>query len=42
MLKADGWYVVAIHLEGMAEDGDPIPHPSGPGVYVERKAIAAA
>jgi predicted RNase H-like HicB family nuclease len=33
---------IALHLEGMAEDGDPIPDPSGPGVYVERKSRAAA
>jgi predicted RNase H-like HicB family nuclease len=32
---------IRLHLEGMAEDGDPIPDPSGPGVYVERKARAA-
>jgi predicted RNase H-like HicB family nuclease len=29
---------VALHLEGLAEDGEPIPEPSGPGVYVERAA----
>ena len=33
---------VAFHLEGLAEDGIPIPEPSGPGVYVERKAPTAA
>jgi predicted RNase H-like HicB family nuclease len=33
---------IAFHLEGMAEEGDPIPDPSGPGVYVERKTPAAA
>jgi predicted RNase H-like HicB family nuclease len=33
---------IALHLEVMAEDGDPIPDPSGPGVYVERKSRAAA
>jgi predicted RNase H-like HicB family nuclease len=27
---------IAFHLEGMADDGDPLPNPSGPGVYVER------
>jgi predicted RNase H-like HicB family nuclease len=32
---------IALHLEGLAEDGDPIPEPSGPGVYVERKTAAA-
>jgi predicted RNase H-like HicB family nuclease len=29
---------IALHLEGLAEDGEPIPKPSGPGVYVERAA----
>ena len=29
---------IAFHLEGLAEDGDPIPDPTGPGVYVERSA----
>jgi predicted RNase H-like HicB family nuclease len=29
---------LAFHLEGMAEDGEPLPEPSGPGVYVERSA----
>lgn len=29
---------IAFHLEGLAEDGDPIPEGSGPGVYVERSA----
>ena len=33
---------IAFHLDGMAEDGDPIPDPSGPGVYVERRSPAAA
>jgi predicted RNase H-like HicB family nuclease len=28
--------VIAFHLEGLAQDGDRIPEPSGPGVYVER------
>jgi predicted RNase H-like HicB family nuclease len=27
---------IAFHLEGMAEDGDPIPDGTGPGVYVAR------
>jgi predicted RNase H-like HicB family nuclease len=31
---------IAFHLEGLAEDGEPIPQPSGPGVYVERTAAA--
>ena len=25
---------LAFHLEGMAEDGVPLPEPSGPGVYL--------
>jgi predicted RNase H-like HicB family nuclease len=29
---------IALHLEGLAEDAEPIPEPSGPGVYVERAA----
>lgn len=33
---------IAFHLEGMAADGDPIPEPSGPGVYVERETPTAA
>lgn len=33
---------IAFHLEGLAEDGEPIPEPSGPGVYIERKPRAAA
>lgn len=33
---------VAFHLEGLSEEGAPIPDPSGPGVYIERKARAAA
>ena len=33
---------IAFHLEGMAEDGDPLPDSSGPGVYVEHKTPAAA
>jgi predicted RNase H-like HicB family nuclease len=32
---------IALHLEGLAEDGEPIPQPSGPGVYVERAAALA-
>ena len=32
---------IAFHLEGLAEDGDPIPEPSGPGVYVERATAVA-
>jgi predicted RNase H-like HicB family nuclease len=33
---------IALHLEGIVEDGGEIPEPSGPGVYVERKSRAAA
>jgi hypothetical protein len=33
---------MTFHLEGIAEDGLPLPEPSGPGVYVERHAPAAA
>jgi predicted RNase H-like HicB family nuclease len=32
---------IAFHLEGLAQDGDPIPEPSGPGVYVERTTAVA-
>jgi predicted RNase H-like HicB family nuclease len=27
---------IAFHLEGLAEDGDPIPDGTGPGIYVAR------
>jgi predicted RNase H-like HicB family nuclease len=33
---------IAFHLEGLAEDGDAIPEPSGPGVYVARDPVPAA
>jgi len=33
---------IAFHLEGLVEDGGPIPDGSGPGVYVERTPPAAA
>jgi predicted RNase H-like HicB family nuclease len=33
---------IAFHLEGLRADGDPIPPPSGPGVYVERNPLAVA
>jgi predicted RNase H-like HicB family nuclease len=33
---------IALHLEGLVEDGAPVPEPSGPGVYVEHKNQAAA
>jgi predicted RNase H-like HicB family nuclease len=32
---------IALHLEGLAEDGAEFPAPSGPGVYVEHKPAAA-
>jgi predicted RNase H-like HicB family nuclease len=32
---------IALHLEGLTEDGEPIPEPSGPGVYVERATAVA-
>ena len=32
---------ITLHLEGLAEDGEPIPQPSGPGVYVERATAVA-
>jgi predicted RNase H-like HicB family nuclease len=33
---------IALHLEGIVDDGGDIPKPSGPGVYVERPPRAAA
>lgn len=33
---------IAFHLEGLADGGDPIPEPTGPGVYIEQHAAAAA
>lgn len=32
---------IAFHLEGMAEDGDPFPVPSGSGLYLAQKPRAA-
>lgn len=32
---------IALHLEGLADDGEPLPEPSGPGVYVERTTAVA-
>ena len=32
---------IAFHLEGVAEDGDPIPDGTGPGVYLPRTPRAA-
>jgi predicted RNase H-like HicB family nuclease len=29
---------IVFHLEGLAQGSEPIPEPSGPGVYVERAA----
>jgi predicted RNase H-like HicB family nuclease len=31
---------LAFHLEGMIEDGEEIPEPSGPGVYVRHDEAA--
>ena len=33
---------IALHLEGITEDGDTAPEPSGPGVYVACDPRAAA
>jgi predicted RNase H-like HicB family nuclease len=33
---------IALHLEGIVEDGGEIPAPSGAGVYVERNSLAVA
>ncbi len=33
---------IAFHLQGLAADGDPVPEPTGPGVYIEQHAAAAA
>ena len=30
-----------MHLEGLAADGEPIPEPTGPGIYVEQNSAAA-
>jgi predicted RNase H-like HicB family nuclease len=32
---------IAFHLDGLAEDGEPIPEPLGPGVYVARDPASA-
>ncbi len=32
---------IELHLAGIAEDGDPIPQASGPGVYVDAHLAAA-
>lgn len=32
---------IAFHLDGLAEDGDAIPEPTGPGVYIAQHAAAA-
>lgn len=32
---------IAMHLDGIIEDGDPIPTPSGPGVYIPAPAELA-
>jgi predicted RNase H-like HicB family nuclease len=31
---------ISFHIEGLTEDGAPIPEPSGPGVYVKRNERA--
>jgi predicted RNase H-like HicB family nuclease len=41
-VEAEMRAAIALHLEGLIEDGAPIPEPSGPGVYVERTPQAAA
>ena len=33
---------IALHLEGLEDDGQSMPAPSGPGVYVERTTRTAA
>ena len=33
---------IAVHLSGLADEGSPLPEPSGPGVYVERGSHAVA
>jgi predicted RNase H-like HicB family nuclease len=33
---------IAFHLDGLAEDGDPLPDPTGPGVYVARDPVVTA
>ncbi|MBV9819140.1 MAG: type II toxin-antitoxin system HicB family antitoxin [Solirubrobacterales bacterium] len=33
---------IAFHLEGLAADGDRLPEPTGPGVYIEQHAATAA
>ncbi len=32
---------IAFHLQGLAEDGEPAPKASGPGVYLEAHLVAA-
>jgi len=31
---------IAFHLAGLVKEGEPLPEPSGPGVYVERTTAA--
>ena len=33
---------IAFHLEGLAADGESVPEPTGPGVYIEQRAATAA
>ena len=39
---ADMRSAIAFHLEGIAADGETLPSPTGPGVYVEMRPQAAA
>ncbi len=32
---------ITMHLEGLTADGEPIPEPTGPGIYVEQNPAAA-
>lgn len=40
--EAEMKVAIAFHLEGLAQDGGPIPDGTGPGVYVARDPRAAA
>ncbi len=33
---------IAFHLEGLAEDGEPLPEPSGPGIYISAESATPA
>jgi predicted RNase H-like HicB family nuclease len=41
-VRAEMREALAFHLEGLADAGEPLPEPSGPGVYVELDPRAAA